>query len=305
MSVRGELVGKGVLSDFTEPIHSLICECVIAFAAGDAYGAAYEFKESLKPTTELLENESWQRGGVSDDTMLSLITIGILPERDPLKAQSDFLTDLKIASPKLRGLGPTTTAALGLPVKENEQKLVGFSNGAMMRLALTGLALPANSTSAKWIESVAGATHKSAKSKQAAIFLSMLFSELLLKQNYERAQENALSLIENPEPELIELLGNQSDYLPPTQGVGLDPFETLAAVLYIASKSTTVISALMLAAEIGGDTDTTGALAASLTVLRNPGKHELFNIPWLPEILWQEVPDFKEKLDLIVNKISN
>ena len=305
MSIRSQLVGIGVLPDVSAPIQNLISECVIAFAAGDAYGAAYEFKDSRKPTTELLENDTWQRGGVSDDTMLSLITLGILPEHDPLRAQSEFLNSLKISSPKLRGLGPTTKAALGLPVKENERELIGFSNGAMMRLALTGLALPSNSDSAAWIEYVAGATHKSAKSRQAAIFVALLFSELLHNRNYQSALEGALNLVKDPEPELIEVLSNQHDYQPPIQGVSLDPFETLAAVLYIASKSKSVISALMLAAEIGGDTDTTAALAASLTVLRNPATHELFNIEWLPEILWDEVPDFKEKLELILSRISN
>ena len=56
-----------------------------AYAAGDAFGVAHEFVEATDTRVEniLLEKEGWPYGGVSDDTMLTLLTVLTLNEENP------------------------------------------------------------------------------------------------------------------------------------------------------------------------------------------------------------------------------
>ncbi|MBU3734234.1 MAG: ADP-ribosylglycohydrolase family protein, partial [Candidatus Planktophila sp.] len=89
---------------------------LLAYAAGDAFGVFYEFLEIPEKniTQELKGKEGWPFGGVSDDTLLSVLTIKSLKKSSPAEAAEEFLSQLRIAVPRLRGLGPTTRTALGL-----------------------------------------------------------------------------------------------------------------------------------------------------------------------------------------------
>ena len=129
----------------------LVIGGILAYAAGDAFGVPFEFapRRKVEDIASLEKKEGWPWGGVSDDTLLSLLTIQALKEIDKSVVAETFLSLLRNEIPNLRGLGPTTRAALGLPVKESERESVGNTNGAMMRTALVGLAF--NSDRAKEI----------------------------------------------------------------------------------------------------------------------------------------------------------
>jgi len=57
-------------------------EIIRAYAAGDAYGMQYEFKprSAVAPDDVLREVDGWPAGGVSDDTLLTLMTLEALIE---------------------------------------------------------------------------------------------------------------------------------------------------------------------------------------------------------------------------------
>ncbi len=238
---------------------------LLAYAAGDAFGVFYEFMEDtpIVIPQKLLPKEGWPFGGVSDDTLLSVITIKSLSNSSPQKAGEEFLTQLRKAVPKLRGLGPTTRTALGLEVKSGERGIIGETNGAIMRTALCGLFLTQNRD--EWIKALAEVTHKSPKAIECAQIAAGLFAG--------------------------EDLPDFSNWTPPVRGISLDPLETLQAVVWVVKKANNCAEAFALACSLGGDTDTVSALSGALFAARWPEKAEFYSIPWIKDVAWDEVEE--------------
>ena len=260
-------------------MHSPIATVLRAYAAGDAFGVYYEFREVDSVSPELRQLEGWPYGGVSDDSLLSLMTLATLDEPTADKAASKFLSELKIAAPHLRGLGPTTRHALGMDVKESEIHLIGKSNGAMMRTALCGLAFNEDQVQERnaYVEALARATHSSDDAIACALLAAELFSS-------PHAEIDAVIATKYPE---------HKSWNPPSSGISLDPVETLFAFTRVAERNSRVIDAYMDACSLGGDTDTVSALAGALVALRNPDSG-FEEIPWLGDIDWNEISSLDE-----------
>jgi ADP-ribosylglycohydrolase len=251
-----------------------------AYAAGDAFGVAHEFLEiPITPVENiLLEKQGWPYGGVSDDTMLTLLTVLTLSQDSPEQASQKFLSELRAALPHLRGLGPTTKAALGLEVNAHETHLVGMTNGAMMRCALSGMAFSAgeNLERDEWIRALASTTHTFESAVTCAQLAAALFSDA----------------IENGDKNSIEtLVGTRiPQWVKREKGVSLDPIETLSAVIYVVGNCTSAAQAYVRACELGGDTDTVAALSGALITARKGAAADFENIEWLADIVWEEIP---------------
>ena len=261
------------------------------YAAGDAFGVAYEFSDyrgTVDPNS-LLDKDGWPSGGVSDDSMLTIMTIEALDPNSALRSQEKFLANLRNSIPQLRGLGPTTRAALGLPVKEHEKSQVGTSNGALMRTALLGLAFREDEARERrhFVRALAEVTHKNSTALGCAIIGSALFSDA-------RSNGNHNSPFEIAEREL-QFLGEKvviKDWQEPlTSGVSNESTETLNAVLWAVKSSDSARDALKIACELGGDTDTVAALATSLIIARDRERADFESIPWLEKIDWSEISE--------------
>ena len=236
---------------------------LLAYAAGDAFGVFYEFLDVPEKNVpqELRSKDGWPFGGVSDDTLLSVITINSLQKASPAAAAKEFLTQLRLAVPRLRGLGPTTRTALGLEVKPGERGVIGETNGAIMRTALCGLYL--NENRDEWIKALVEVTHKSPNAIECAQITAGLFAG--------------------------EEFPNYSDWTPPVTGISLDPLETLQAVVWVVTRVSNCAEAFALACSLGGDTDTVAALSGALFAARWPEKADFYSIPWIEDVAWDEV----------------
>jgi ADP-ribosylglycohydrolase len=236
---------------------------LLAYAAGDAFGVYYEFLDQTPKEIPqvLLPKEGWPFGGVSDDTLLSILTIKSLTKKTPEEAATFFLEELRKAIPRLRGLGPTTRTALGLEVKDGERGVIGETNGAIMRTALCGLFITENRD--EWIKALVEVTHKSPKAVECAQIAAGLFAG--------------------------EDLPDYSNWNPPTGGISLDPFETLQAIVWVVKRSSNCADAFALACSLGGDTDTVAALSGALFAARWPEKCDFYSIPWLSDVKWDEI----------------
>ena len=236
---------------------------LLAYAAGDAFGVYYEFLDKTPEEVPqiLLSKEGWPFGGVSDDTLLSILTIKSLINETPDEAAASFLAGLREAIPRLRGLGPTTRTALGLEVKVGERGVIGETNGAIMRTALCGLFIKENRD--EWIKALVEVTHKSAKAIECAQIAAGLFAG--------------------------EDLPDYSSWTPPAGGISLDPLETLQAVVWVVKRSSNCADAFAIACSLGGDTDTVAALAGALFAARWPEKCDFYSIPWLSDVKWDEI----------------
>ena len=240
------------IQQFKYPDDSLL-HVILAYAAGDAFGAFYEFNGRHETIpNELKAKEGWPFGGVSDDTLLTLLTIQSMEGENP---GSRYLELLRENLNNLRGLGPTTRSALGLEVKPGERGEIGNTNGAMMRTALCGLAKFSDQS----IIDAIRVTH----SKPAAIEYSLAMIELF--------RGSAIP-----------------DFPKPAVEVGLSPRDTYEAVCYVVKHSNSVESAYANACALGGDTDTVAALSGALflSTFKDPN---FLAIDWLSEINWSEI----------------
>jgi ADP-ribosylglycohydrolase len=247
---------------------------LLAYAAGDAFGVYYEFlDETPKEIPQvLLSKDGWPFGGVSDDTLLSILTIKSLSQRTPADAAALFLEELRAAIPRLRGLGPTTRTALGLEVKVGERGVIGETNGAIMRTALCGLYIKNNRN--EWIKALVEVTHNSPKAIEYAQIAAGLFAG--------------------------EDFPDYSDWTPPIGGISLDPLETLQAVVWVVKRANNCAEAFALACSLGGDTDTVAALAGALFAARWPERSDFYSIPWLNDVEWSEIEsDLRECTEML------
>ena len=247
---------------------------LLAYAAGDAFGVYYEFlDETPKEIPQvLLSKDGWPFGGVSDDTLLSILTIKSLSQRTPADAAALFLEELRASIPRLRGLGPTTRTALGLEVKVGERGVIGETNGAIMRTALCGLYIKNNRN--EWIKALVEVTHNSPKAIECAQIAAGLFAG--------------------------EDFPDYSDWTPPIGGISLDPLETLQAVVWVVKRANNCAEAFALACSLGGDTDTVAALAGALFAARWPERSDFYSIPWLNDVQWSEIEsDLRECTEIL------
>ena len=284
---------------FSSPIDAdiqlRIATAFFAYAAGDAFGVQYEFKDEYRVESSLSEIADWPLGGVSDDTLLTLLSIQSLDSPSPAAARTRFIELLKENLPVLRGLGPTTRAAVGLPVKESEVHFIGNSNGAMMRTALLGMAFSAkdDENRRQWISEIALATHSHERAIATSLIASKLFAQALHDPTID-----LLQVAENEAKEIGYAEFFTTNFDEKSQ-VSLDPLHTLKAVIAIASSATTVEQAYIGACERGGDTDTVSALAGALVSLRFPASHEFFSIPWINQVHWSEIEETGKALEII------
>jgi sugar/nucleoside kinase (ribokinase family)/ADP-ribosylglycohydrolase len=287
---------------FSSPIDAdiqlRIATAFFAYAAGDAFGVQYEFKDGYRVESSLSEIPDWPLGGVSDDTLLTLLSIKALACPSPAKARTRFIDLLRENLPVLRGLGPTTRAAVGLPVKESEQHFIGNSNGAMMRTALLGMAFLAGDDEKRrqWISEIALATHSHERAVATSLIASKLFAQALHDPTID------IQKVADAEAKAIGYADFFSAQFDAESQVSLDPLHTLKAVVAIASSSTTVEQAYISACERGGDTDTVSALAGALVALRFPTSHGFFSIPWINQVRWSEISEAGNALEVIYRK---
>ncbi len=303
MSSRKELADFAGSFLFPRSFHSPIdadtqlrmATAFFAYAAGDAFGVQYEFKDGYRVESTLSEIADWPLGGVSDDTLLTLLSIKALESHTPDVARKRFIELLKENLPVLRGLGPTTRAAVGLPVKESEVHFIGNSNGAMMRTALLGMAFSAkdDENRRQWISEIARATHSHERAIATSLIASKLFAQAL----------------QDPTIDVLHVAGNEAKEIgyeeffttnfDEKSQVSLDPLHTLKAVIAIASSSTTVQQAYISACKRGGDTDTVSALAGALVSLRYPTSHGFYSIPWINQVRWGEISESGKALEIV------
>jgi ADP-ribosyl-[dinitrogen reductase] hydrolase len=156
---------------------------------------------------------------------------------------------------------------------------VGNTNGGMMRTALLGLAFSKVTERHAWVEASCRATHTAAPAVEAAVQMADLFAEVLA------------------DPKVLEEVQAADGFALGETGVGLDPLETLNAVLASAGGATSIWQAFERACLLGGDTDTVCALAGALVALAHPDS--LAELPWLNAVNWHEIPQLDHCVELL------
>jgi ADP-ribosyl-[dinitrogen reductase] hydrolase len=135
---------------------------------------------------------------------------------------------------------------------------------------------------------MSGATHADPAALVAACVIATCASwalegaspSMLLEAAIEEAREAAQAV--TTESRLAEMLTQVSTgtWELAANGVSLDPYETVAAVLWCATRATSLRSGLVNAVQLGGDTDTVAALVGGLLGGKLNAEQVRAELPW-------------------------
>jgi ADP-ribosylglycohydrolase len=297
-----QVMGYGLLCVlYPEDVFDLagrIDGALTAYACGDALGLPWESppgasaRVSSGQIEQLPAREGWPRGATSDDTALTLLVAHHLADRDGDGDPSAFLADLAGQEAAIRGLGPTTTAAIerfrrGDETADSPRRA---TNGAAMRALPIGWVLPHGQAERRRQVTIAmsRAIHADPAALVAACVIAACASwalenaspAMLLEAAIEEAREAAQAVA--TDARLAEMLTQVSagTWEPPANGISLDPYETVAAALWCATRATFLRSGLGNAVQLGGDTDTVAALVGGLMGCKLTAGQVRAELPW-------------------------
>ncbi len=102
---------------------------------------------------------------------------------------------------------------------------------------------------------------------------------MLLAAAAEEAHEAAREV--TTDARLAEMLIQVSarSWEPPVNGISLDPYETVAAALWCATRATSLRAGLVSTVQLGGDTDTVAALVGGLMGGKLTAEHVRAELP--------------------------
>lgn len=264
---------------------------------------AYEFEPRVASPVpkEMLGKDNWPAGGVSDDTLLSLMTLSTLSVSSPTAAARLFIEKLRANKDSLRGLGPTTRTILGMHVEEREHDRIGYSNGGIMRTALVGVALAKRSFEVRnaWVRELCAVTHDKADALSTAQVMAEIFAQVTQFPDvqFEDILENVKQQFETMTSGFAERIESWTKTEPSSAGVTLNPVETFSAVISVIRHSLTVWDSYERAICLGGDTDTVAALSGAFTALKNPDS--FYELDFVADVDWDEIPNWKDFVSVI------
>jgi ADP-ribosylglycohydrolase/tetratricopeptide (TPR) repeat protein len=303
-------MGYGLLNRlYPDEVYDLgerIAEALMAYACGDALGVPWENASRVSgvPSASHVERlparEGWPRGVTSDDTALTLLVARHLVERDGGCEASAFLAELAEGEPMIRGLGPTTTAAIE-HFRRSGQAVAssgGATNGAAMRALPIGWVLPHSQADRRREVAIemSRATHADVSAVVAACVIAACASwalegaspALLLRIAVEEAGEAARAV--GTDARLAEMLTQVSTgtWEAPAEGVSLDAYDTVAAVLSCVASAPSLRGGVVSAVQLGGDTDTVAALVGGLLGAKLTVEQVHGELPWHHSVVLPE-----------------
>jgi ADP-ribosyl-[dinitrogen reductase] hydrolase len=276
-----------------------IAAAITAYACADALGLPWEAKPPAHLSEDEVERlparEGWSRGATSDDTALTLLVARYLIEQEGGGDAASLLRMIAQEAPSIPGLGPSTTAAIEQFQRTGEPPTSGgTTNGAAMRAMPVGWVTPIHRPEQRrqLALELSRATHPSAEAGCAACVIAACAAwaiegaspRLLTEIAVEEAA--AASRLSGADPRLGALLAAVASgtWTPSPQGVSLDAYDTVAAVLACVAGSTSLRGAIHRAISIGGDTDTVAALTAGLLGAGMTREVVLQALPWYPAV---------------------
>jgi ADP-ribosylglycohydrolase/tetratricopeptide (TPR) repeat protein len=270
-----------------------------AYACGDALGVPWESPANAyvgaaaSQIEQLPAREGWPRGATSDDTALTLLVAHHLADQDGDGDPAAFLADLAEQEAAIRGLGPTTTAAIERFRRGDEAAAASpgrATNGAAMRALPIGWVLPHDQAERRRQVTItmSRATHADPAALVAACVIATCASwalegaspSMLLTAAAEEAREAAQAV--TTEARLAAMLTQvpAGTWEPPANGISLDPYDTVTAALWCATRATSLRSGLVSAVQLGGDTDTVAALVGGLMGGKLTAGQVRTELPW-------------------------
>lgn len=248
----------------------------VAFAAGDAFGAPWEGMppEELAGAdlSRLPPREDWPRGATSDDTAQLILAAEALCADGDLRRV--FIERLGEEFPRMRGVGPTTTAAVRRWEEAGSLEAPsGATNGAAMRVLAVGWAVPGEAGEVRRDLALAlsRTTHGDPRALIAAGVVAAMAGWALEGKGIDSLCEHAVA----EAARLREILGSDvsldalaaaaaGSWEPPAAGISLDAMETATAVVHVLRHAEGLSDGIEASVRLGGDTDTVAAIVGGI-----------------------------------------
>jgi ADP-ribosylglycohydrolase len=275
---------------------------LLGYTYGDAVGLPWEGRPpgeiDVTRVPLLPAAGDWAKGATSDDTALTLLVAAeLVSSQGPDAAK--FLGRLAEDAPFIRGLGPSTTAAIehfrhtGTPPTGS-----GNTNGALMRSLPIGWALPLDHAEDRraWTTELSRTTHRGPDACCAALVGSACAAwaiegaEPTLLLDIARSEAAAVAETCGADGRINDMLAAVAagQWQPNPDCLGPDSYETLTRVLWCILSEPHLPKALLAAVRLGGDTDTVAALVGGLLGCSLTPAAVRAQLPWSNEV---QAPD--------------
>lgn len=281
--------------DSTQGVAARIRAGLLAYAAGDAAGVPWEGCRAAQidwsGIEKLPRRGDWPPGATSDDTALTLLVAQYLRDRGTVVDEADFLTRLAAAAPDIRGIGPSTHAAVERFRSRGALRAdAGDTNGAAMRSLPIGWAIADDDLRRAVTRGLARTTHGAGSAAAAACVASAMASAAVDDASPIDAAAKEIDWGPHIGVDLRPVRNAvEGSWLPGDGGVALDAVDALAAVVDVVRHATTeclpMADTLRYAVSLGGDTDTVAAIAGGILGGRAP---QTPDIGWLDRV---DLPD--------------
>jgi ADP-ribosylglycohydrolase len=269
---------------------------LVAYAAGDAAGVPWEgclAAEIPRPgIDELPRRGDWPPGATSDDTALTLLVAAYLRDRGPVVDEADFLTRLGAAAPHIRGIGPSTHAAVErFRTSGALWADAGDTNGAAMRALPIGWAIADDDLRRTVTVGLSRTTHGAAPAIAAACIAAAMASAAVDGGSALAAAIGEIDWAESRFDIRLQPVRHavEGRWRPGRNGVSLDAVDAVAGVVDVVRHAVKhrlpIAEALRYAVALGGDTDTAAAIAGGILGGRTA---QTPDIPWLDRV---DLPD--------------
>jgi ADP-ribosyl-[dinitrogen reductase] hydrolase len=248
---------------------------------------------------ELPARGDWPRGSTSDDTdqMLLVAQYFVAQYFVETKGQVDereFLTRLANALPRMRGVGPTTRAAVRRFVETGELRASeGSSIGAAMRALPFGWITPVAAVALRRELTVrlSRATHGAPAAIMSACLVAEMAAWAIEQHPIEAVvaaglrETDRLTRHYALDSATMRLLPEAADgdWQSPKADMTIEAVATMAHILHVLREATGLASAMKQAVALGGDTDTAAAIVGG--ILGSQAEDVEGEIPWLSSIV--------------------
>jgi ADP-ribosyl-[dinitrogen reductase] hydrolase len=216
----------------------------------------------------------WPRGATSDDTDQMLLVARYLAEAKGQLDERAFLTRLAAALPRMRGAGPTTTAAVRRFRETGQLHATdGSSIGAAMRALPFGWGTPVTAAKHRRALTVrlSRTTHGAPDAIMSACVVAAMAAWAIEQHPMDavvaaglREADYLARLYVLPPGALEPIRQAASGAWVPEAGGPSDAVSTLAGVLHVLRGATGLAAAMKDAVALGGDTDTAAAIVGGI-----------------------------------------
>jgi len=289
------------LPDGVAPKRQNIRAGILAYAAGDALGVPWEGKTPDDVHWEALEElparGDWPQGSTSDDTEQLILVAQYLAEANGRVDERHFLARLAKALPRMRGVGPTTQAAVRRFLETGQlHATAGSSIGAAMRALPFGWATPVAAAEHRRDLTIrlSRTTHGAPDAITSACMTAEMAAWAIEQHPIDAVvaaglhEADHLARLYALRPAVLRPLHQAAngDWLPYKAGTTLAALTTVASVLHVLREATGLAPAMKYAVALGGDTDTAAAIIGG--ILGCQSENIETEIPWLPRVILPE-----------------